>query len=374
MSDIEAGPQTIAPPRPTMVLLPRAPSSLLGYSERKVAGIAMLIGLVLGLIASLAAFEVATPGGMLRKAFNPSEFHSAIPYAISCVFFWGLAICVFRWRRLRALAQISRRELLDWTIRILQSEDGPAVLRSALSLEQNAASPLLRRLRLLMDQWSISPSLQDGESILAGQIMLDAEATARGYSLIRVIVWALPVLGLIGTVLGIADAVGGFANFLGQDVNDVSQIRLKLVDVTGGLSFAFLITLQGLLTSLITMLILSALQSAEERLLAGIQQGIVERFLPLLQRVSPPLVAGGAPNDELRLMLQSLLSAIDNLNGHLRQSTIAQQGIEDAFRLLYDGGATAALRDLDRTLSQLTPVLSRLQQPFSFQLVPAQPT
>jgi biopolymer transport protein ExbB/TolQ len=374
MSDIEAGPERVAPPRPTMVLLPRPPSSLLGYSERKVAGIAMLIGLVLGLIASLAAFGVAAPGGMLRKAFNPSEFHSAIPYAISCVFFWGIAICAFRWRRLQALAQISRRELLDWTIRILESEDGPAVLRNALSLQQNAASPLLRRLRLLMDQWSISPSLQDGESILAGQIMLDAEATARGYSLIRVIVWALPVLGLIGTVLGIADAVGGFANFLGQDVNDVSQIRLKLVDVTGGLSFAFLITLQGLLTSLITMLILSALQSAEERLLAGIQQGIVERFLPLLQRVSPPLVAGGAANDELRFMLQSLLSAIDNLNGHLRQSAVAQQGVEDAFRRLHDGGATAALRDLDRTLSQLAPVLSRLQQPFSFQLVPAQPT
>jgi hypothetical protein len=64
-------------------------------------------------------------------------------------------------------------------------------------------------------------------------------------------------------------------------------VKQNLVGVTGGLSFAFLITLLGLLTSLVVMLVSSALQTREERLYGRVQHDITETLLPVLQKVAP---------------------------------------------------------------------------------------
>jgi biopolymer transport protein ExbB/TolQ len=243
---------------------------------------------------------------MLSKAFDPNQIHSVIPYGIFCMFFWALAICFFRWRRLRAWSAVSGDAILTDAVTILRDYDGVSNLRRALVEENCDYSPLLRRLKLILEQWTLSPGLQEAEVVLGNQTALDADASARGYTLVRVMVWALPVLGLIGTVLGIADAVGGFANFLGQDITDVGDIRKKLVEVTGGLSFAFLITLEGLLTSLIVMLIVSVEQNNEERLFSRVLQGVSESFLPVLQAVAPRVAADTATIDPSGRILEEL--------------------------------------------------------------------
>jgi len=286
-NDTETG---LPPSEPAAPLIARAPLAL-RCPERLISLVAPLLGVILGIGASLLCFQYAVPGGILAKTFDPHQSHSLIPYAIFCMFFWAITICCFRLWRLRALARVTDRALLVRAIETLQSEDGLSRLAVSLQTESCAASPMLRRLLVVVEQWILFPGLQEAEVVLANQVALDADASQRGYSLVRVMVWALPVLGLVGTVLGIADAVGGFANFLGQNINDVKEIRTKLVEVTGGLSFAFLITLQGLLTSLIAMLLVSGLQSREDRLFGEIQRSIAEMFLPILQRVSPAIDA-----------------------------------------------------------------------------------
>ncbi len=270
------------------------------------------------------------------------------------------------------------------------------------------------------------------------------------------VIWALPVLGLVGTVLGIADAVGGFANFLGQDVSEVAQIRVKLVEVTGGLSFAFLITLQGLITSLIVMLIVSTLQNGEDRLFSAVHRDIAEIFIPALQRAVPQETGPGrgvAVPEELRAALadaifniestgtqlllrmeqtgQAVIKAVaapgeaviaqiarertahlEELKGMLtdiqagmsataaamtqvvaRQSGIAEVArtaiaeIETMVRQIAATQATVGdslarieklntdqiLGDVRRSIDALHPVLTRFQQPFVLQAVPASP-
>jgi biopolymer transport protein ExbB/TolQ len=224
---------------------------------------------------------------MVGRMFDLNRLETAIPVAISSMFFWAILICNRRWRRLRALERISRRDLLLRAVEVLQSSKDLKALANDLKEEVCQASPLLRRLQAVVQQWMIHPSLQNADLVLQQHVANDEEGVHAGYSLVRTFVWALPVLGLIGTVLGISDAVGGFAQFLGGGIEDVSIIKKNLVSVTGGLSFAFLITLHGLLTSLVTMLVVSALQTREEKLYATIQQGIADTFLPALQEVAP---------------------------------------------------------------------------------------
>ncbi|MCM8596366.1 MotA/TolQ/ExbB proton channel family protein [Accumulibacter sp.] len=80
------------------------------------------------------------------------------------------------------------------------------------------------------------------------------------------------MLGLIGTVIGIALAIGGFAEFLGGDSDDIAAVKRNLVGMTGGLAFAFLVTLLGLVTALVLMFFGSATQAGEESFREGLQR------------------------------------------------------------------------------------------------------
>jgi hypothetical protein len=64
------------------------------------------------------------------------------------------------------------------------------------------------------------------------------------YTLSNVFIWAIPILGFIGTVIGIGQAVGAFSGSLDQ-AQDISLLKKSLNDVTGGLATAFDTTLHA---------------------------------------------------------------------------------------------------------------------------------
>jgi len=93
----------------------------------------------------------------------------------------------------------------------------------------------------------------------------------------------------------------------------VSAIKHSLVGVTQGLSFAFLITLEGLLGALLLMLPSTALQAREEELLVSLEHGVAETFLPKLQRVAPAAEADAPAGQEERpaaLPLEEILRRV----------------------------------------------------------------
>jgi biopolymer transport protein ExbB/TolQ len=79
-------------------------------------------------------------------------------------------------------------------------------------------------------------------------------------------VWAIPVLGFIGTVEGLSMAIGGFGSVLAS-ANDFEQVKGALQGVTSGLSVAFETTMQGLVAALIIQLVMTALKKSEEEFL-----------------------------------------------------------------------------------------------------------
>lgn len=73
-------------------------------------------------------------------------------------------------------------------------------------------------------------------------------------------IWVLPLLGFIGTVIGISDAIGGLGNvFADADRQEALQ------SVLGALRFAFDTTFAGLLLVIPVMALSTWLELAEER-------------------------------------------------------------------------------------------------------------
>jgi biopolymer transport protein ExbB/TolQ len=265
---------------------PNPVAGVITMPESRMRLTSAIIGIALGIVTSVAIGLFARKESMLAHMFNLRSFQTAIPITISCLFFWSVVLCVMRWRRLKALERISGKGLLIDSILYLKATDVEEFSKE-LEGDECQVSPLLRRVQAVTRQWTIKPNLQDADLVLQQHVINDEDSVRSGYNLVRTFIWALPVLGLIGTVIGISVAVGGFAQFLGGNIEDIAEIKKNLVGVTGGLSFAFLITLQGLLTALLIMLGASALQSREEKFYATMCQDIADLFFPALQQVAP---------------------------------------------------------------------------------------
>jgi biopolymer transport protein ExbB/TolQ len=77
---------------------------------------------------------------------------------------------------------------------------------------------------------------------------------------------SIPVLGFIGTVVGLSYAISSFGGVLGKST-EVNEISNSLKGVTSGLATAFETTLEGLVAALAIQLVLTFLKKTEEEFL-----------------------------------------------------------------------------------------------------------
>jgi biopolymer transport protein ExbB/TolQ len=116
----------------------------------------------------------------------------------------------------------------------------------------------------------------DVDELLASRADQDEASNDSGYTVLRGFIWAIPVLGFIGTVLGLTEAMGQFGATLGsvQEGAGSSQVSALVQNLTGvldGLKTAFVTTGQALVAVLIIQLVMIAVKRADEQLLDDIQ-------------------------------------------------------------------------------------------------------
>jgi biopolymer transport protein ExbB/TolQ len=106
----------------------------------------------------------------------------------------------------------------------------------------------------------------------------DASGVASSFSIVKVLVWAMPILGFIGTVIGISEAMAGFSKSL-EGAAEFDSVKSSLGNVTTGLALAFDTTLVALVASILVMLPMSWLAKAEERLIEDVDDYCVTNLL-----------------------------------------------------------------------------------------------
>ena len=121
-----------------------------------------------------------------------------------------------------------------------------------------------RRLELAKEELKRLGSLT--EQVASTQAERDEASVQTSFATVTGFVWSIPVLGFIGTVVGLSIAIGGFAEVLNA-ASDTSQIVNALKGVTGGLGTAFDTTLEGLVAALIIQLFITRQRRKEEEFL-----------------------------------------------------------------------------------------------------------
>ena len=145
-------------------------------------------------------------------------------------------------------------------------------------------SIIFRRVRRTLRHLKAIPKKEEVTSILNYQAEIDHNRMQSGYTILNVFIWAIPILGFIGTVFGIGEAIGQFSDFIrstsSSDLN--TQMRSALGGVTSGLSVAFSTTFVALVGVVPIMMLASSLRKREDDLLLSIEEYCLEDLLPNL--------------------------------------------------------------------------------------------
>jgi biopolymer transport protein ExbB/TolQ len=185
--------------------------------------------------------------------------------------FIGMGELWIRSLAMRADQKILNARLLPEDERsLIVAEDLKAIYVKARGMPRTAALPALVR-RLSME-FRKSKSIDRVNSLLDSSLELFMHQLDLRYTLLRYLVWVIPTLGFVGTVIGIADAMA----FAGSGAVEPDQL---LGPTTQKLAVAFYTTLVALLQSGILVFGMNSLQAAEEKVLNDAGQYCLENLV-----------------------------------------------------------------------------------------------
>jgi len=209
------------------------------------------------------------------------------PYAIVFLFFWSCAILFLKSRKLalqyEALEHIVTPESNDFVLSVNTVDD--VVQKIYRTVDDPRHFILFNRIVIALSNLRNLGRVSDVDEILRSQASQEESAMETSYAVVQGFIWAIPVLGFIGTVLGLSEAIGGFGNVLGS-AEDVSQISGALRGVTAGLHTAFETTLEALVGALTIQFWLTFLKKSEEEFLDACSEYCLRNIVSKL-RVLP---------------------------------------------------------------------------------------
>lgn len=186
------------------------------------------------------------------------------------VFFIGAGEVVVRmrsgWRELRQ----TRLELLPEEADImLRAQDlGPIFQRtkSGHGSGNGENTPFLQRLiqRTIL-QFQSSRSVDQANTLMNSSLDLFMHEIDLRYNLLRYLMWLIPSLGFLGTVIGIALALNGVVTPEdGLSLEEWAKDPRMLSNVVGDMGVAFYTTLLGLLQASVLVYLVNIAQGREE--------------------------------------------------------------------------------------------------------------
>lgn len=328
----------LPPPGPTAPAGSRSSSEgAKGHRPRRATedfAIPMVVALVLTVLIEQAINSVVPPEAYVYRLFRPAGgwIMGVVPALILFVFIWTITDLILKFRVARSNeVDMSRSEVSRLLSQVAQESTSASLQRLRTWDGRMLARPVGRRILSVLQHLD-TVDAQRAHELIRHQSDIEADAAASGYRTAKLFIWAMPILGFIGTVLGISLAVGGFSDFLTTNVSidEIDAVTAELGEVAQGLSFAFDTTLLGLLGGLFASVVSSGVQAREERLLTRLE----DLTLRIMETATPGgttatvIARAGDPSAEFDEMMQSRLG---QLSGQMETFTKAVRVGLDGF-------------------------------------------
>lgn len=286
-----------------------------------------------------AGFYGLIHGEVLTGQFIQRYFAShPVEYVATTMFFVGLAVLALK------LIEIARQySTLSQPVLGPTAPSGHRIEECQVMLDRLARLPggprndyLVRRLREAIEHVRRRGSADSLDEHLKYLADLDAARAHASFALVRVIIWAIPILGFLGTVIGITLAI---ANLAPEALED------SLPEVTAGLGVAFDTTALALGLSIVLMLAQFVTDRAESALLARVDARAAAELEGRFEQAAP---GGDGQLAAVRRMAETVIQASQQLVG--RQAELWRASMEAA-SARWTQMAEAARKQLQAALS-----------------------
>lgn len=226
---------------------------------------AFLIGAVLTVLLyllMLGCVHLPVLSVVARIYMRPTNQFAVIPATF--FFFGGMTVLYLKGKKVQFQEQALQISAVPAEPEFVLTEATAATVLARIQsqVDHPRHFVLLNRIDRALSNFKNIGQVNDVSAILRAQAENDEDLVASSYTVVNGLVWAIPVLGFIGTVLGLSLAIGRFTQTL-QAQGDLDMIRASLQGVTGGLATAFESTLVALTFTLILQLTITFQQKRE---------------------------------------------------------------------------------------------------------------
>lgn len=237
--------------------------------------LALFISFIIWLIAISVCNSTSSENWMNRVAValgGKALSGGYIQFASYIVFFIGVLEIRNRFKIIETEMSLFQTKLLPEEETDILKPDGITRLRlKMMNIEKEQGKFLITDLiKKACTKFRANKSVPEVMHTVTRQSQLNFQFADSSQSLIRYLAWALPSIGFIGTILGIAGGIGTVRG----------KMDIEMIDkVTSLLGVAFDTTLIALLLSIILMYLISILQEKEEKLHNSIEQYVIENLI-----------------------------------------------------------------------------------------------
>ncbi len=267
-----------APPPPSPSLPPTSAPPMPGKRADS-TNVSLLVSLGIGVALAVGFYAGLFPfsGAYLNELFTRRGW---VPYVLVGLMGWAVGILILKGRKLQRQRHALLLDVLPTEIADdITVENVTDFLGHVWSLPAKLhESFMVNRMRRGLEHFQVRRSNPEVASMMMSQSEIDAGSVHSSYTLLKVFIWAIPILGFIGTVLGISKAVGGFSDSLAS-AQTIDVLKESLNTVTLGLAEAFDTTLIALVMSLLVSFPASATQKSEEDMLTAVYEYSNENLL-----------------------------------------------------------------------------------------------
>ena len=256
------------------------------------AGLMMLMGFIITASwFTILFFTPITDGNFTRDLFMGAEVKNGVIVhgfltervifqgAITFVWAMSLSTVILKMKRIKKEREALEETVIPEGLHLTDIDKVVEVYERIKAIPHLAESLALTRVARVLAMWINTGDFQRTSEYAHVQADVDAIESDGTFRRNRLFIWAMPLLGFVGTVFGVAAGIGGFAAFLHQASVSPEEIKEQVGNITSGLAVAFMCTLLGLLTAGLAAFPSLMMERNEEGALAEIDELVEDRLL-----------------------------------------------------------------------------------------------
>jgi biopolymer transport protein ExbB/TolQ len=246
----------------------------------------------IGLVITIAWFGIMypmqAPHGKDVSIYTSAEFlanvfykHFTVSFLNTLFFAWAASIIYLKLKKLRHQREALLLDVLPMELgQEINGENVATFIDHVYNLPRRLRDSLMvNRIRKALELFEVRQNVSDVATMMSSQSDIDSARIGGSYTMLRAFLWAIPLLGFIGTVVGLSHAISGMSF---GNVEDVAKVVSSINNVTSGLGTAFDATLLGLVLAVSLNFPMNALAKNEDEMLNDIDAFCNEVLLPRL--------------------------------------------------------------------------------------------